>query len=658
MNTYYAGTGSGACVNAVFAGMLCTTGPAAQPTGGTTLPTETDTYNVWGSPTTMNEVSGSSTRTTANSYDSADRPTGTAITGGQGTTTPATTIGYDPATGLQTTTSDSTGATLTTGYDTLGQATSYTDADGNTSRTGYDLDGRSTTKTDGRGTSTSGYDGNDSAGQTEHRGLVTTMNDSGAGSFTASYDADGKIASEVYPSGLAATWTYDNDENPVSLTYAKGGTTWLSYIDTYSAQNQIVGAKTPLSAQAYTYDPDSRLAKTQDTTSIGGTSTCTTRAYGYDANSNRASLVVRPASSGTTCSDTTTPTSSASHTYNTGDQSTDTGYTYDAFGRTLTVPAADVTGGAAMSLGYFTNDMVRSENQGASTDTFGLDPLQDRIRTESSSATGRTTMNHYNDSTDSPAWTDNGDGTWTRDVTGIDGNLAANQPSTGAVTLQLTDLKGNVGATAPDDSGATGPSAVYAYTEFEAPEPGVTPPTTYGALGGKQRSTADLGGLSLMGQRLYNATTGRFLQTDPVPGGSANCYDYADQDPVDGSDLSGQWHHHWRRWLHRANRIAGAVATVACFAGPAACLGAGLAAAGLSTADRFSQNRGRHWRRNLLYSGVDFAAARFIPEAGRYERPLYKFRNNRQAFRVSGGYLLHRRRAVYQGFNYARSWFM
>jgi len=62
----------------------------------------------------------------------------------------------------------------------------------------------------------------------------------------------------------------------------------------------------------------------------------------------------------------------------------------------------------------------------------------------------------------------------------------------------------------------TGPTNTYVYTEFGTPETGT--PGTYGWLGADQTSSDALGGQLLMGARAYNSETGRFSQTDPVPG--------------------------------------------------------------------------------------------------------------------------------------------
>ena len=66
------------------------------------------------------------------------------------------------------------------------------------------------------------------------------------------------------------------------------------------------------------------------------------------------------------------------------------------------------------------------------------------------------------------------------------------------------------------------------------------PTRRYGWLGAKQRSAETPTGVIRMGDRVYVPQLGRFLQVDPIPGGSANAYDYANQDPVNVFDLDGR----------------------------------------------------------------------------------------------------------------------
>lgn len=69
---------------------------------------------------------------------------------------------------------------------------------------------------------------------------------------------------------------------------------------------------------------------------------------------------------------------------------------------------------------------------------------------------------------------------------------------------------------------------------------GAAPASRLGYLGADQRFTTDTTlGLIRMGARLYDPALGRFLEVDPIRGGSANAYDYVNQDPIDGLDLSG-----------------------------------------------------------------------------------------------------------------------
>jgi RHS repeat-associated protein len=101
-------------------------------------------------------------------------------------------------------------------------------------------------------------------------------------------------------------------------------------------------------------------------------------------------------------------------------------------------------------------------------------------------------------------------------------------------------------------------------TEYGTPRDTTTTGTTTGTkrydwLGAKQRAADTPSGVTLMGVRLYNPTTGRFLSIDPIPGGNANAYEYCRADPVNCTDLDGKWG--WAKkawkWTKKAAKATG-----------------------------------------------------------------------------------------------------
>ncbi|WP_265737065.1 RHS repeat-associated core domain-containing protein [Actinacidiphila guanduensis] len=547
VTTYWSATGTGACNgHPEWADLVCSVGPAGAITGGGTnpgqLPTTTTTYDRWGNTATTTDTSGSTSRTTTSTYDAAGRLLTTSVTGGLGTAVPDQSTTYDPATGRTATTSAG-GRTITETYDALGREISYSDGSGNTATTAYDALDRPTSTTDSApSTTTYTYDT-----AKDPRGLETSRTDSVAGTFAATYDSDGNLTTEALPGGYTLTTAQDETGATTSKVYTRDSDSTVVASDTtdQSVQGQVV-TDTDTAGQtrtrAYTYDAASRLTQADDT---APDSTCARRTYGFDANSNRTSLatsVSDPAAGCTSTGATTTTTA-----YDSADRLEATGTVYDAFGRTTT----QATGA---TIGYYTNDLVHQQTNTAGTNrqTWTLDPAQRLASwtTETNTAgtwtqTG-TKTNHYGSDSDDPDWTaEDTNGTITRDVQGIDGDLDATTTATGGTVLQLTDIHGDVTVQLPLDT-TVAPTAL-AYDEFGNPEPG-TATTRYGWLGGKQRSSETVTGATLMGARLYDPTTGRFLQTDPVPGGSANAYDYCTADPINCYDLNGQWGWHKAFW--------------------------------------------------------------------------------------------------------------
>ncbi|MFD8972897.1 DNRLRE domain-containing protein [Streptomyces sp. NPDC059593] len=543
VTAYWSATGTGACAGRPeWAGKVCSVGAAGAITGGGSQPTGSSTstteYGWWGNPTKVTETANGVTRTTTTTYDNAGRPTKTVMTGGLGQAVPESTTEYDPATGAAVTMTSPTGGTIVKEYDRLGRQISYTDADGGRTRTEYDLLDRPVKTSDSvPSTVTYTYDS-----AVEPRGLVTKSTDSVAGSFEARYDADGAVASEKLPGGYTLTVGEDTTGSTASRVYTRDSDGQVVFSDVVeeSAHGQVT-AHAGWSAQKYAYDATGRLTGVADT--VGDT--CTRRTYGFDKRTNRTSVTTAQGAAGAACP--TTGGTTTTHTYDSADRLVDTGYAYDAFGRTTARPGSQI--------GYYANDLVHQQTSGTRRQTWQLDSHQ-RLRSwtveENTDGTWSRTAsktNHYGADGDSPRWiTENTtDGTVSRNVESAAGGFAAITGSTGGTVLQLTAIHGDVALQLPLDT-ADAP-LVLDNDEYGNARTG-QPAVRYGWLGGHQRSSETVGDLTLMGVRLYDPTTGRFLSKDTMYGGNANAYDYCFGEPINCTDLTGMWSYStWSSWF-------------------------------------------------------------------------------------------------------------
>ena len=520
-----------------MANLPCETKPAEQPatSGLPELATTKYAYNIYDEPETVKETVGTTTRTKTDTYDTAGRLKTTATTSTVGTTLPTVTDEYNSETGALEKQVSSNG-TITSIANKLGELESYTDAGKNKTTYEYTVDGLVKKVNDEKGTETYAYSGT--------TGLPTELtNEYGTTklTFTATYDGEGNMLSEGYPNSMTAKYVYNGVGKPTWLEYKKEKDcatkcpeVWFSDGATPSIHGQWLGQTSTLSNQTYTYDAAGRLTEVQSTTE----GKCTTRLYAYDEDSNRVSLTTRQPGTEGKCANS--GGEGQGYAYDTADRLNEPGITYNTFGDITALPAQNSEDPELTST-YYTDNQLQSQTQNKQTISYTLDPAG---RTLEANATGEPNkadiLSHYAGPSSTPTWTENATTkTWTRNITGINGSLTAIQNEGANPVLQLTNLHGDIIATASPSETATALTSKADTSEFGVPT--TTNPGKYAWLGSMGLPTELPSGVIGMGARSYVPQLGRFLQPDPVPGGSANAYNYTFGDPINTSDPTGAY---------------------------------------------------------------------------------------------------------------------
>lgn len=370
----------------------------------------------------------------------------------------------------------------------------------------------------------------------DNRGWLSEISVNGSTVATLAYNGDGTVASVAYGNGVNSTATYDAQNRTVSRqsTSPSGNFSDSRVISAGgNISSETLSSPSGSSTFTYTHDVNNRLATASVT--AGLVPVAKSWAWTFDDASNR--LTQKITENGATAGDYTYSYNTASQLVSTTDPSASAGITYDDRGNATQVGPDSFTydnGNRLQSAtdGNITVDYVRDLNGAivAKTTTGGpgagtiqyspsgvlLDANAKPVNQQISLPFG-TTMTFPLASGTAAQWqftTLGGDMFFTTDASGV---LMG--------TVQVFDPYGQV---------LTTPNAV---------QPGL-PNTTFEAATGNETEALKTA-YQMMGARVYIPALGRFIQLDPKVGGSANGYDYANQDPVNNTDPSGNESENW-----------------------------------------------------------------------------------------------------------------
>ncbi|HEX7307971.1 PA14 domain-containing protein [Lentzea sp.] len=500
-------------------------------------------------------------------YDSRDRVVKqtfpASATEGARTVTHTYGVNGDP---LTSTTADHNG-TVTASVDLLGRTVGHTDVHGTKTVTAYDRNGRVVTTTttppnpaDSPIVTTYTYDDADRPVTTK---VGTTV------LATSTYDTAGELASVDYANGSKLAAIGRNEAGrTTSLTWATADGKQIVSAVTRTKRGTIVdeslgGTDPNPNGANYVYDAAGRLTQawvpghhyTYDFTSTSVTGCPSGAQANAGLNTNRVRLADESAAGPAV-----------------------TGYCYDAQDRLL------ATTGAGALTGFTYDKQGNTTGYTAGTNTTTLD-YDGAGRNTKARSTGPdpATVAYLRDATNRITRRDTtlGDSVasvlYSYTAAGDSADLALDAAkklisttvslpggvlytAAAQVTWDHPSVRGDLVLTT--DAAGRQSGDLRCYTPFGEPlndVPDNLPGRMdYGWLGQHQRAYEHAGSLALvqMGARPYSPVLGRFLAMDPVEGGSANDYDYVGANPVNDTDLDGQWSLRWRWRVPSVRNVA------------------------------------------------------------------------------------------------------
>jgi RHS repeat-associated protein len=360
----------------------------------------------------------------------------------------------------------------------------------------------------------------------DQRGWLTSVSHNGRELAAVTYRADGTTDRITYGSGVTLGTGFDDALrlNRMAWTTPTGGrfdvTRRISVAGHASQATYTVDGVT--SQFDYVNDAAGRLIST---TLTAGLTAARTWAYTYDADSNRLSSTI----------DGVTHT----NTYDANGRLTATtdpvgagGITYDTRG--------NITQLGDLTLTYDTNNRLATASDGTSTVTYRRNIDGSIVTRGVQSPDGVDVVSFA-----ASGITLNGDGAAIAQRVDLPGGASYTWFYNPATTPEWAYSSINADQFFRTDDTGTPVGAPQMYDPFgvtlttpDAATPGTARLTWQSVMGNE---TFDLTTpVVMMGARLYVPALGRFVQIDPKIGGSANLYDFANQNPVNAADPSGE----------------------------------------------------------------------------------------------------------------------